>query len=123
LTLILAHPPNPIHPTSAVIRDQQIKEIALHVSQIKGEVIVCGDFNASPWSPIMSRFTRQSGLRDSRLGFGAQPTWPAHLPGLRTPIDYCFVSRGIGVQNFRRGMSFGSDHLPIIADLAIPLSR
>ena len=42
------------------------------------------------------------------------------LPPLGIPIDQCLVSRGIQVANVRTGNDVGSDHLPLIVDLAIP---
>ena len=39
---------------------------------------------------------------------------------LGTPIDHIEVSPTIGVKSLTTGEHFGSDHLPLIADLYIP---
>ena len=65
---------------------------------------------------------RQTGLDNARKGFGLLPTWPAFMPWpfLRIPIDHCLVSPDIRVIRMRTGRTIGSDHLPIIVDMAIP---
>jgi endonuclease/exonuclease/phosphatase (EEP) superfamily protein YafD len=120
LAVVVVHPPNPVHPSSMALRDRQLKDIAMTLRERPGETIAVGDFNAAPWSPIFKDFCNRSRLRDARLGFGAHPSWPAGAPGLRIPIDHCLVSGGIAVRGFKRAAGFGSDHLPIVADLEVP---
>jgi len=85
-------------------------------------LIVIGDLNTSPWSPHFKELLRATGLRQARKsGFGLLPTWPVwlRLPWLMIPIDHCLVSSEIEVVGMRTGRDVGSDHLPIIVDLAI----
>jgi endonuclease/exonuclease/phosphatase (EEP) superfamily protein YafD len=76
--------------------------------------IVVGDFNATPWSPVIKSLLTDTNLKDSRIGFGTfpffTPTWNAHLPLFKIPIDHALVSPGIQVQNFARLESTDSDH-------------
>lgn len=86
-------------------------------------VIVVGDWNTPPWSPVFRRFVTETGLAS------AEPLpWPqatrrfAVVHGatlLGTPIDRIAVSPGIGVAGFHVGPAFGSDHVPVYADLAL----
>jgi len=51
-------------------------------------------------------------------------TWPARVggipwpPPLRIAIDHCFVSPGIGIAGLAAGPDIGSDHLPLLIDIA-----
>ena len=119
LTVIGTHPRSPKSRRTSLARDQQLAEIARHAALHEGELMVIGDLNTSPWSPVFRDLLRASGLRDGRAGHGLQPTWPSLFPPLWIPIDHCLVSRGLTVQRFRRGPYVGSDHFPIIADLHV----
>lgn len=82
--------------------------------------IVAGDFNATPWSRPFRRLVAASGLVDSALGRGVQPTWHAHLPAPRIPIDHVLVPAGTTVLARRVGPDIGSDHFPVEAELLLP---
>ena len=82
-------------------------------------MIVAGDLNLTPWSPFFREFVDRSGLRDSRRGFGVQATWPSRLGMAGIPMDHVLVSQDGSVIDRRVGPSFGSDHRPVIVDLAI----
>ncbi|MGK7901316.1 MAG: endonuclease/exonuclease/phosphatase family protein [Hormoscilla sp.] len=101
------------------LRNQQLAELGDRVAKIKTPVVVVGDLNMTMWSPYYQRFVRQTGLRNARYGFGILPTWPTFMPLLYIPLDHCLVSREIQVVNIRTGDRVGSDHLPLIIDLAI----
>lgn len=114
-----AHPHVPIRKTVFKLRNQQLAELGDYVAQIKTPVVVVGDLNITMWSPYYQRFVRQTGLRNARYGFGILPTWPTIIPLLYIPIDHFMVSPEIQVVNLRTGDRVGSDHLPLITDLAI----
>lgn len=83
-------------------------------------LVICGDFNASPWSGVYRKLSRD--LRDVQQGRAQhRATWPAWLPFWR--IDHMFVSPDIAVRDarvLRDGFSRqASDHLPLVAELAI----
>ena len=80
-------------------------------------VILLADLNTTSWSATFQALTTRAGLRDSRLGFGVQPTWPARLPGLRIPIDHCLVSPEVQVHDRRVEENAGSDHFAIYVDI------
>jgi endonuclease/exonuclease/phosphatase (EEP) superfamily protein YafD len=64
-----------------------------------------------------------SGVRDAHdvVGGGWQPTWNSKSlilpPVLR--IDHVLASPAFAVTGFEVGGDFGSDHRPVIADLAM----
>lgn len=87
--------------------------------------IVGGDFNATPWSWVIRRFDAVPGFeRWTR----ALPTWPAPaaakegIPSLVAflPIDHIFSTDDWQLIRVRRGPDLGSDHYPIIVELARP---
>ena len=96
------------------------------VNRFKNEpLLVLGDLNATMWSPAYRELIHRTGLRNARKGFGVLPTGrgaqkPMPLAG--TPIDHCLVNEHVAVANCRTGAPLGSDHLPIIVDLA-PVSQ
>jgi endonuclease/exonuclease/phosphatase family metal-dependent hydrolase len=71
------------------------------------------------WSPYYSQLMRDSGLMNARKGFGVLPTWPSHVPFLKIPLDHCLVSADISAAHIRTAEAIGSDHLPLIVDLAV----
>ena len=81
--------------------------------------IVAGDFNSTPDSDFAARMR---GLADDAWeaggrGFGF--TWPNgafQVPPVR--LDHIFVSRDLGVLAARVGDGAGSDHRPVVADVA-----
>jgi endonuclease/exonuclease/phosphatase family metal-dependent hydrolase len=82
--------------------------------------ILCGDFNAPPWSPSYRRIL--SSWTDVQLGlpgYRARNTWLSALPFQR--IDHIFTTPGLRVVSVavpRTTLSrMASDHLPLMADL------
>ncbi|MCU0487835.1 MAG: endonuclease/exonuclease/phosphatase family protein [Anaerolineales bacterium] len=117
LTILVTHPPPPKNTPDLHWRDLQMERLSDMVCQRTGEpVVLCGDFNAVPWSKAFRRMALRAGLVDSSPGFGYQPTWPVDRPWLRVPIDHCLASPGWRVTGRRIGAAVGSDHLPLIVD-------
>ena len=123
VTLIGTHPHAPTTRWKTRLRDRHLLGLADYVRRLAGPVIVFGDFNTTSWSWIFHRLARDGLLRDSRQGFGLQPTWPTEwVPLLRVPIDHCLVSRDVLVLNRRVGPAIGSDHLPILIECSLERS-
>lgn len=122
VTVISAHPVPPTSWDYAVRRNAQLKFFGDFVSKIDGNVVVCGDLNTTRWSPWFGELT-SNGLRDGTEGFGLTLTWPIKYDGFdhwlkQIQIDHCLVSKDVAVDDFRIGRSTGSDHLPIVIELA-----
>lgn len=88
----------------------------------KGNVILCGDFNAVPESSACRSIRRK--LDDVQLKAGSHKplsTWFGHFPLGR--IDHIFVSPAIEVLKVEvpktRLEKLASDHLPLIAEIKI----
>jgi endonuclease/exonuclease/phosphatase (EEP) superfamily protein YafD len=85
-----------------------------HVPKLGDRLILIGDFNAAPWSWQMMRLAAASGLR--RHGTFAA-SWPSLLPLVL--IDNLLTTPDIKGVSFRTGPFLGSDHLPIVATVAL----
>lgn len=124
VTIFGIHPIPPMLSRGSASRERQFDVLAGLVQAEQGGRVVVGDFNATSWSPIFSDFIAATGLRDSRPGWGVQPSWPSSLPlPLRIPIDHCLISTDLQIAGRWIGPDVGSDHLPVIVDLAYPPLR
>jgi len=112
------HPLPPTSPKSARRRNEQLQALADTLAGEPGLKIVLGDLNMTPWSPYYKRFLEQTGLADTALGQGLHATWPAHLGALGIPLDHCLASPELPVIERHVGPPVGSDHLPLLVELA-----
>jgi endonuclease/exonuclease/phosphatase (EEP) superfamily protein YafD len=119
LTVIAAHPPPPKGGYLAEQRNLQFAALAEYAAALSGPVILAGDLNTSSWSPHFQDLVQNSGLRDSRKGFGLQLSWPSHNPFMLTSIDHILVPDEVNVLNRRIGPATGSDHFPVILDFSL----
>ena len=119
LTIVGTHAIPPFHPYLFNLRTKQFIEIGNSLKQKPGEQILIGDFNCSGFSPNFRDFLADGHLRDSRLGFGIQPSWFARTRLLKIDLDHALVSAGLGVTNRSVGPDVGSDHLPLVLDVRI----
>ena len=123
LTLFGVHLRSPTTPRRSADRDRQLGLLVERLAAAMESVAVMGDFNVSPYSPHYADWLAKTGLTDTRRGRTLSPSWPAYLPILGIPIDHCVVSRDIAVVAHRNLPTFGSDHYPILTELALPGPR
>jgi endonuclease/exonuclease/phosphatase (EEP) superfamily protein YafD len=116
LTFVLVHPPAPYSRGNASGHRNEFRALA---SEPFGRPLaVCGDLNAPPWSWAYDHLVSEADLVDAN-GDRLDGTWPALLPGfLRLPIDTCLLSDGVTVTERDVGPAVGSDHLPVVLELA-----
>lgn len=122
LAVVATHPPPPLTSRSSAVRDAQLRAVAELVRALDDAVIVLGDLNVSPWSHAFADLIRRSGLEHASRGRGVHATWPTGSLLLRIPIDHCMHSRDIAVRALRVGDAVGSDHYPLIVDLALSIA-
>jgi endonuclease/exonuclease/phosphatase (EEP) superfamily protein YafD len=119
VSIIATHPVPPLNDEYSISRNSQMNEIADYVRLLGNEAIVMGDLNMSMWSPYYRKFIDRANLRNTRQGFGVQPSWPTNIPLFQIPIDHCLVTANIKTSENRIGQDIGSDHYPLIADLSL----
>ena len=119
LTLIGTHPVSPSSAMSFELRNRQLSDLARLAHEQQGAVMLLGDLNTTSWSPYFQDLLAESGLSDTRRGFGVLGSWPALWMPLRIPIDHCLISQPVAVANRRTGPNVGSDHRAVIVDFAL----
>lgn len=97
-------------------RDQLLLGIARKISELRGPIVVAGDFNATPYTPVFKDFLRLANVSPSQ---SPVPTFPAILGWLGIPVDHILV-RDVQVTDVEALSSIGSDHLPLKATLILP---
>jgi endonuclease/exonuclease/phosphatase (EEP) superfamily protein YafD len=109
------HPMYPGRPWRTEIRDELLETVA--ELDWSGNSMLLGDLNTTSTSPSFGRLLQTSGLRDSRQGFGRQPTYITddRIHGLEIAIDHILVSDSIHVLERWTEALPGSDHRTVVA--------
>jgi endonuclease/exonuclease/phosphatase (EEP) superfamily protein YafD len=121
--IIATHPHPPFTPSLSAELRRHLRAVGTRAADPAAGPLPCvvvGDFNATPWSAPFRDFVAASGLRDTALGRGVQPTWNARLWGARIPIDHIFAPNAATVLERSIGPDVGSDHFPVEAVLVLP---
>ena len=119
VTLLISHPVPPKGESLFHQRNLQMDQLTAYAAQLDGAIILAGDLNATSWSPYFGEWLHTAHLRDSRRGFGVQPTWNGINRLFTIPIDHILISSGIQVHERDIGPDIGSDHRPVIMDFSI----
>jgi endonuclease/exonuclease/phosphatase (EEP) superfamily protein YafD len=94
----------------------QAQNLIDHIRSAPEPVVMAGDFNSVASARIGRMLRSEGGLVHAP---GWPGTWPARLPGpLRMTIDQVYHSPDIAVVERRLGAPTGSDHRPVIVELA-----
>lgn len=118
VTFFGIHPLPPVSRPWASALDQSMVILAREVDQEDGPVIVVGDFNITRWSK-MARPLERARLIDASRGKSPGPTWMRSNPLVTIPIDrILFRGQGMSCRNFSIGVDLGSDHRPVVAEIA-----
>jgi len=119
LHVLAAHPMPPMSAELAATRNAQLEQLAGIVRDGPTPLVVCGDFNLTPYSPYFADFEAAAGVTNVRRGRGIDFSWPSQLPILGIPIDHCFVRGALASRRVERLAGFGSDHYPVRVDITI----
>lgn len=121
--LYVVHTRAPIGPGAPAHWEAQLASLAQAARSEPGPLVLAGDFNASSGQRAFRDLLATGGLRDAHVAGGRwwATTWPSDLRPLPplARIDHVLVSPHLGVLGVREGQGRGSDHRPVIADLAV----
>lgn len=116
MSILGVHPLAPVSADQSAIRDSQLDAYGEWAADADQPVVV-GDFNATPWTSAFRRLLDTGGLRNSQRGYGVAPTWDVGR-FWAVPIDHLVHGDGMVVTDRVVGPDLGSDHRPILVDLA-----
>ncbi|ODA67516.1 Endonuclease/Exonuclease/phosphatase family protein [Methyloligella halotolerans] len=115
--ILAVHPARPFYPD---LQQNDMDSLTRFVQSRHGPLVVAGDFNQTPWTQSLQRFTEITGL--GRLNT-YRPTWPMRREGTQIvpllPIDNIFISSQLAVIDTQFSPDVGSDHRGVAADLAL----
>lgn len=120
--IFATHPVPPMNAANFGLRNQQLKRLAERILEVRRAdaglaIIVAGDLNLTPWSPIFRNFLTSADLVDASASRGLTPTWyrlPYALFGLM--IDHGLHSANLGCHNRDVLPDVGSDHRPVLLE-------
>ncbi|MCC6179756.1 MAG: endonuclease/exonuclease/phosphatase family protein [Chloroflexi bacterium] len=110
---------------STAERDAAVDALMSQADSVDYARVIVGDFNMTPTSRAYGLMT--GAMRDSfrEAGWGLGHSYPTTLRSLRSGlsvpllrIDYVFHSDALVATSARVGPGGGSDHLPVVSDLA-----
>lgn len=119
ITVVGVHLRWPMGPGNSHLRDAELAKLIAATREIQGPLLIGGDMNITPWSPVFRHRVDESPLKDCARGMGITHTWPARFAPLGIRIDQCLASDHWRVASIDRGPWLGSDHLPTITDLEL----
>lgn len=122
--IIATHTLPPIGRRNYEHRNQHLKLLSDEVNRLRlgdssPHVVVMGDLNITPWSPIFQDFAAEANLRRDTVSFGLRPTWfrfPTFAFGL--VLDHVLTTGGISCLNYTVSPDVGSDHRFVTVELA-----
>lgn len=108
-----------VHPKPPPLQDtaRRDAELLITAREVRETTVVpsvvAGDLNDVAWSRTTRLFQEVGGLLDPRIGRGFYPTYNAHWPLLRWPLDHVFFESEFRLVHFSVEGHIGSDHFPV----------
>ncbi|WP_145416411.1 endonuclease/exonuclease/phosphatase family protein [Planctomycetes bacterium K23_9] len=120
------HPLPPKDASNFQSRNTHLDQLAAKVrlqqeSDDDVSVIIMGDLNLTPWSPLFDRFQADTQTHRASCGNGITPTWYAHADAsfpFGLVLDHVLTSDDLRCDSYRVGPAIGSDHRAVIVSLS-----
>ena len=100
------------------IRDAYLGELAELARASTTSAVLAGDLNATVWSPPLRALLKTTGFEDTGRKRGFQATWNRTNPLFALSIDHVLHSDDLRCLSRKIGLSFGSDHRPLVVDFS-----
>lgn len=118
------HPLPPIGARGFSARNAHLSQLALRIKKFQTQspatpVVLVGDLNLTPWSPLFADLERASGLVRAGCALDMTPTWYRFQSfpfGLI--LDHGLISKHLQCISYTVGPDIGSDHRSITLTLA-----
>jgi endonuclease/exonuclease/phosphatase (EEP) superfamily protein YafD len=117
------HPPPPLPESPSYGRDAELVLTGQEIAGTGRPSVVVGDLNDVAWSYTAKLFQRVSHMVDPRVGRGLFSTFDANNRLARYPLDHVFHTREFTLKELRVMPYTGSDHFPILTELAYTPAR
>ncbi len=125
IAVIATHTLPPMGPGNFAHRNRHLRMLAEKVQEFRQAepevpVIVLGDLNLTPWSPIFQDFTTEAALVPATSGQRVTPTWyrfSAFPFGL--VLDHILTTSNLNCTSYLVGQDIGSDHRMVTATLKL----
>jgi endonuclease/exonuclease/phosphatase (EEP) superfamily protein YafD len=119
LRILGYHTDAPLTPKKYRALKEEISGLAEFSKKESKPLLVIGDFNDTTQTALFQPLF-DAGLKDFRKPFERGVTWPLFFPKfLRFTFDNALVKNGAHVAKREYGKRTGSDHIPIIVDIAL----
>jgi endonuclease/exonuclease/phosphatase (EEP) superfamily protein YafD len=113
-TIAAAHLTKPYFDHEAA---EEISAITHALGEIKGPLLLAGDFNAAAWSDAVARMARRAELAP---GPGYPATWPVRSGPLGVPIDNVFARAPLVITDIEAlPDAMGSNHRGLRASISV----
>jgi len=101
-------------------RDVFLRQAGAFLGSLGDPLLLVGDLNATPFSPVYARFVERARLANVQEGRGLSYTWRNFVfPLLYAAIDHILYRGPLRPDEMRRMPDVGSDHLPLYVRFSI----
>jgi len=122
--IFATHPLPPMGPSAYANRNLHLEQLADRIDTFRTQspqtpVVLVGDLNLTPWSPLFADLEQSSGLHHVCERLGVTPTWyrfPSFPFGL--VLDHGLISEQLHCLSHVVGPDIGSDHRSITLTLS-----
>ena len=118
ITFLFSHTTNPQDAAGSIRQQAHFDFWQTRRASYGSPFVLVGDINTAPWSYGFRILVKRMNLRDRQLGFVVQPSFPTFSWAI-IPIDHCLVSPEVVVLDRKLAPSVGSDHFPVMVELAL----
>jgi endonuclease/exonuclease/phosphatase (EEP) superfamily protein YafD len=99
------------------LRNHQLENIMDFLKNNQKTVILAGDLNLTSFSRLFRDFINNTGLKDSRIGRGIQPSWPVGASFFYITLDHFLVSQDVCISERKTMNNIYSDHFPVYIEI------
>jgi endonuclease/exonuclease/phosphatase (EEP) superfamily protein YafD len=119
VTVVAVHLHWPVGANNVRLRNAELQALAELARRTPGPLLIGGDFNITRWSPVFEAALAAAPLAECARGQGLVSSWPSFFPPAAIRIDHCLASPHWRVLHAESGPALGSDHRPVLSDLAL----